>query len=127
MSKSKEYADELRLIRSLLIVTSLQKRQDLKARKEIKNFKNPISWPRSLIHKPKVLFLDEPTSGLDPVNARRIKDLVLELRNRGTTVFVTTHDMMVADELCDRVAFITAGNMQPDRCTVSTQETVWQA
>ena len=76
-----------------------------------KGMKIRLNVGRSLIHNPKVLFLDEPTSGLDPVNARKIKDLVLELRRGGTTVFVTTHDMMVADELCDRVAFITAGNI----------------
>ncbi|MEM8534311.1 MAG: ABC transporter ATP-binding protein [Chloroflexota bacterium] len=76
-----------------------------------KGMKMRLNVARSLIHKPKVLFLDEPTSGLDPVNARNIKDLVLGLRRQGTTVFVTTHDMMVADELCDRVAFITAGNI----------------
>lgn len=76
-----------------------------------KGMKIRLNVARSLIHKPKVLFLDEPTSGLDPVNARRIKDLILDLRRGGTTVFVTTHDMMVADELCDRVAFITAGNI----------------
>lgn len=76
-----------------------------------KGMKIRLNVARSLIHKPKVLFLDEPTSGLDPVNARNIKDLVLDLRSQGTTVFVTTHDMMVADELCDRVAFITAGNI----------------
>ncbi|MFQ5408880.1 MAG: AAA family ATPase, partial [Anaerolineales bacterium] len=64
-----------------------------------------------LLHRPKVLFLDEPTNGLDPVNARKVKNLVLQMRDRGTTVFVTTHDMMVADQLCDRVAFITAGNI----------------
>src|SRR5690606_32248786 len=65
----------------------------------------------SFLHKPKLLFLDEPTSGLDPVNARKIKDLILELRSQGTTVFVTTHNMNVADELCDRVAFVTQGNI----------------
>jgi len=74
-----------------------------------KGMKIRLNVARSLLHKPKLLFLDEPTSGLDPVNARKIKDLILELRSRGTTVFVTTHDMMVADELCDRVAFITGG------------------
>ncbi|MEM6529710.1 MAG: AAA family ATPase, partial [Chloroflexota bacterium] len=58
-----------------------------------------------------VLFMDEPTSGLDPVNARKIKDLVLHLREEGTTVFVTTHNMTVADELCDRVAFIINGKL----------------
>lgn len=76
-----------------------------------KGMKIRLNVARSIIHNPKVLFLDEPTNGLDPVNARNIKDLVLELREKGTTVFVTTHDMMVADELCDRVAFITGGNI----------------
>lgn len=76
-----------------------------------KGMKIRLNVARSILHKPKLLFLDEPTNGLDPVNARRIKDLVLELRSQGTTVFITTHDMMVADELCDRVAFITAGNI----------------
>ena len=76
-----------------------------------KGMKVRLNVARSLIHKPKLLFLDEPTSGLDPVNARKIKDLVLTLRDRGTTVFVTTHNMTVADELCDRVAFINAGKI----------------
>ncbi|MCB0193926.1 MAG: ABC transporter ATP-binding protein, partial [Anaerolineae bacterium] len=76
-----------------------------------KGMKIRLNVARSLIHKPKVLFLDEPTSGLDPVNARKIKNLVLDVRQGGTTVFVTTHNMMVADELCDRVAFVTAGNI----------------
>ncbi len=88
---------------------------DADANKKVADFskgmKVRLNVARSLIHHPKVLFLDEPTSGLDPVNARKIKDLVLDLREQGTTVFVTTHNMMVADELCDRVAFITAGNI----------------
>jgi len=76
-----------------------------------KGMKVRLNVARSIIHRPRVLFLDEPTNGLDPANARNIKNLILELRSRGTTVFVTTHDMMVADELCDRVAFITSGNI----------------
>ncbi|WP_420627624.1 ATP-binding cassette domain-containing protein [Candidatus Leptofilum sp.] len=76
-----------------------------------KGMKVRLNVARSLIHQPKMLFLDEPTSGLDPVNARKIKDLILRLRQQGTTVFVTTHNMSVADELCDRVAFITGGNL----------------
>ena len=76
-----------------------------------KGMKVRLNVARSVIHRPRLLFLDEPTNGLDPVNARRIKDLVLDLRGRGTTVFVTTHDMGVADELCDRVAFITGGRI----------------
>ncbi|MGB0386213.1 MAG: ABC transporter ATP-binding protein [Ardenticatenaceae bacterium] len=76
-----------------------------------KGMKVRLNVARGMVHKPKLLFLDEPTSGLDPVNARKIKDVILGLRERGTTVFVTTHNMMVADELCDRVAFITAGKI----------------
>lgn len=77
-----------------------------------KGMKVRLNVARSLLHKPEILFLDEPTSGLDPVNARIMKDLILNLREKGATVFVTTHNMMVADELCDRVAFITDGSIR---------------
>ena len=76
-----------------------------------KGMKIRLNVARSLIHKPALLFLDEPTSGLDPTNARSMKNLLMRLRDEGTTVFISTHDMMVADELCDRVAFITAGQI----------------
>ena len=84
---------------------------DKKVEEFSKGMKIRLNVARSLIHKPRLLFLDEPTSGLDPVNARRIKDLILRVREQGTTVFITTHNMMVADELCDRVAFITDGRI----------------
>ena len=70
-----------------------------------------LNFVRALLHRPRLLFLDEPTSGMDPVNARRIKTLIREQRAAGTTVFLTTHDMSVADELCDRVAFIVDGRI----------------
>lgn len=76
-----------------------------------KGMKIRLNVARSLLHKPKLLFLDEPTSGLDPVNAKRVKDLVRRLQSEGTTVFVTTHDMSVAEALCDRVAFICDGRI----------------
>ncbi len=76
-----------------------------------KGMKIRLNVARSLIHQPKLLFLDEPTSGLDPVNAARIQDLILRLRSEGATVFITTHDMVVADQLCDRVAFLTGGTI----------------
>jgi fluoroquinolone transport system ATP-binding protein len=56
-----------------------------------------------------VLFLDEPTAGLDPVNARLVRDLIRQKQDAGTTVFLTTHDMTLADALCARVAFIVDG------------------
>jgi len=58
------------------------------------------------MHDPKLIFLDEPTTGLDPVNARLIKDIILELKAAGKTIFITTHHMQDADELCDRIAFM---------------------
>src|SRR5688500_3579924 len=61
---------------------------------------------RALLHRPQIIFLDEPTSGLDPVVGRDIRRLVLELSRQGVTVFLTTHYMEEADQLCDRVAFI---------------------
>ncbi len=77
-----------------------------------KGMKNRLNFVRSLLNKPKVLFCDEPTSGLDPVNARVIKDVILEQQRQGTTVFVTTHNMSIADELCNRVAFILDGEIK---------------
>ncbi len=76
-----------------------------------KGMKNRLNVARSLVHDPKLLFLDEPTAGLDPVNARRIKDLITAQQDAGKTIFLTTHDMMVAEELCDRVAFIVDGEI----------------
>ena len=66
----------------------------------------------SLKHKPDLLFLDEPTAGLDPVTARMIKNIILDLKRQGKTIFLTTHNMHDADELCDRVAFIVKGELK---------------
>ncbi len=77
-----------------------------------KGMKMRLNFVRALIHNPEILFFDEPTSGLDPVNARILKDIILELKSQGKTIFLTTHNMHDADELCDRVAFITEGKIQ---------------
>lgn len=70
-----------------------------------------LNVARSLLNKPELIFMDEPTSGLDPVSARNIKDLIRRLGDEGRTVFLTTHNMTVADEVCDRVAFIVEGQI----------------
>jgi fluoroquinolone transport system ATP-binding protein len=77
-----------------------------------KGMRNRLSVARSLLNRPELLFLDEPTAGLDPVNARRIKEVVRQKREEGATVFLTTHDMALADDLCDRVAFIVDGQIR---------------
>ncbi|WP_423745540.1 ABC transporter ATP-binding protein (plasmid) [Haladaptatus sp. SPP-AMP-3] len=68
-----------------------------------------LNFVRSLLHDPELVFLDEPTGGIDPSSARDVMSVIESLRDNGTTVFLTTHDMTVADRLCDRVAFIVNG------------------
>ena len=76
-----------------------------------KGMRQRVSMARALISSPKLLFLDEPTSGLDPAGAVLFRRIIEKERQKGTTVFVTTHNMLDADLLCDRVAFITNGNI----------------
>lgn len=77
-----------------------------------KGMKMRLGFVRSLLHDPKLLFLDEPTSGLDPANARILKDMILEQKQLGKTIILTTHNMHDAEELCDRVAFIVDGRIK---------------
>lgn len=70
-----------------------------------------LNLARALLNQPQILFLDEPTAGLDPGNARNVRDIILEQKSRGATVFLTTHDMNVANELCDRVGFLVDGRL----------------
>jgi len=76
-----------------------------------KGMKMRLNFVRSIMHQPRLMFFDEPTSGLDPVNAHIIKDIILQQKNSGKTVFLTTHNMTVAEQLCDRVAFIVDGSI----------------
>lgn len=77
-----------------------------------KGMKTRLGVARALLHDPELLFFDEPTVGLDPVNGRRIRDLFRCERDAGKTIFLTTHDMVVSDELCDRVALIVDGEIR---------------
>ena len=77
-----------------------------------KGMKMRLNFIRAVMHDPDILFLDEPTAGLDPINAQRIKRYIVDLKNKGKTIFVTTHDMTTADELCDRVSFIADGEIR---------------
>ena len=85
---------------------------DLRVSGYSKGMKMRLNFARALLPDPELVFLDEPTMGMDPANARGIKELILELKRRGRTVFLTTHDMNDADELCDRVAFIVEGELR---------------
>ena len=76
-----------------------------------KGMKQRLMVARSIVNKPRILFLDEPTAGLDPTSSEAIRNIILEERGRGATVFLTTHDMMEADKLSDRVAFMNQGKI----------------
>ena len=77
-----------------------------------KGMKMRLNFIRAIMHSPEILFLDEPTAGLDPVNAQKIKRYIVKLKTEGKTIFVTTHDMTTADELCDCVSFIAEGEIR---------------
>lgn len=76
-----------------------------------KGMRQRVSMARALISSPRLLFLDEPTSGLDPSGAVLFRKIIEQERQKGTTVFVTTHNMTDADLLCDRVAFLSGGSL----------------
>jgi ABC-2 type transport system ATP-binding protein len=71
-----------------------------------KGLRQRVALARALLSDPEVLFLDEPTSGLDPVAARDVHELIDDLRQRGVTIFLTTHRLEEAERLCDRVAIL---------------------
>src|SRR5581483_982520 len=76
-----------------------------------RGMRQKIALAGALIHSPKVIFLDEPTVGLDPKSARTMRDILRELCRRGTTVFVSTHILEIAERMCDRAAIVNKGRL----------------
>lgn len=74
-----------------------------------KGMKNRLAFARAVLRKPGILFLDEPTSGLDPATVEEIHKMIQAEKERGTTIFLTTHNMYEAEKLCDRVALLNEG------------------
>ncbi|WP_100064976.1 ABC transporter ATP-binding protein [Miniphocaeibacter massiliensis] len=99
----KEEADKL------LERVGLKDHKKKRADKLSKGMRQRLILARALIHKPELLFLDEPTSGLDPSTSIAIHELLLELKNSGTAIFLTTHNMEEAYKLCDNLALINEG------------------
>ena len=95
----------------LLDIVGLIDAADIRVEEFSKGMKMRLNFCRALINKPELLFLDEPTSGLDPGNARIIKDIIKEKSKNGKTIFLTTHNMLTVDDICDRVAFIVEGEI----------------
>lgn len=95
----------------LLKRLGLYKDKNKKISEYSKGMKVRLNFVRAMLNNPKMLFLDEPTNGLDPRNAKIIKEIIKEYKDRGGTVLLTTHLMNDVDELCDRVAFMARGNI----------------
>lgn len=96
----------------LIKLVGLDGKENIKAGKYSKGMKHRLTFARSMINNPEIWFLDEPTTGLDPAIASIIKDIIRAENEKGVTVFLTTHNMFIADELCDRVAFIVDGKIR---------------
>ena len=95
-----------------LELVGLRQSAKKKASEYSKGMKQRLVFARALLNDPHYLFLDEPTSGLDPSTASMICDLILEQQKRGKVIFLTTHNMGLADRLCSRVAFLEGGRIQ---------------
>jgi len=96
----------------LLDRVGLREAAHKKASDYSKGMKQRLTLVRALINQADFLFLDEPTSGLDPSSALLVRELIREQAKRGSTVFLTTHNMELADTLCDTVAFLSEGTIQ---------------
>ncbi|NMD38290.1 MAG: ABC transporter ATP-binding protein [Christensenellaceae bacterium] len=109
------FADILRVAKNkidyYLDKVGLLDRKKQLAGKLSKGQKQRLVLARAILHEPKLLFLDEPTSGLDPTTAKEIHNLFLELKNKGTSIFLTTHNMEEATKLCDELALLDRGKI----------------
>ena len=98
-------------IEEILKQVGLYDSKDTPAEKLSTGMRQRMLLARALINYPKVLFLDEPTSGLDPTTSKKIHKLLQELKERGTTIFLTTHDMNEVTLLCDNLALLNKGDL----------------
>jgi len=95
----------------LLELFGLWDKKNIKVENYSKGMKRRLSIAMGVIHQPQILFLDEPTPGLDPQSARTIRELIKDLNKNGSTIFLTTHQIEEANQLCDRIAIINHGRI----------------
>ena len=105
------YSKKLLSIDELLKSVGLENESNKRVSEYSKGMKSRLNFIKALLHNPDILFLDEPTSGLDPSNSKVMKDIILSEKSKGKTIILTTHNMLDATELCDRVAFIVNGKI----------------
>src|SRR5277367_24603 len=85
---------------------------DVQLRRFSKGMLQRVGIAQAILHDPQVIFLDEPTSGLDPVGRREVREIILDLKKQGRTIFFSTHILSDAEMLCDRVAVLLGGKLQ---------------
>lgn len=107
-------------IRDILETFNLQERRETRFGKLSKGLKRRVTIAAALIHHPEILFMDEPTAGLDVMSALSLRNIIGELRREETTVFLTTHYIQEADQLCDRIGIIVEGKI----VTIDTPENI---
>ena len=113
-----------RRIAELLETLGLKGREHDKVEGYSRGMKQRLHLARGLLNAPEVLFLDEPTIGLDPVGGRELRSLVRGLADHGTTIFLTTHYMLEADAICDRIAVIRKGEIIAEGTPSSIKDVV---
>jgi|HubBroStandDraft_5_1064220.scaffolds.fasta_scaffold13471_2 ABC-2 type transport system ATP-binding protein len=99
-------------VNKYLDLVGLASASNVQLRKFSKGMMQRVGIAQAILHEPKVVFLDEPMSGLDPVGRREVRDIILELKRQGRTVFFSTHILSDAEMLCDRVAVLAGGKLQ---------------
>ena len=100
-----------KLIPEMLEKVGIADRMHYKIRTYSKGMKQRVGIAQALLHDPEVIFLDEPTDGVDPVGRRDIRELLLELKKRGSTIFINSHLLGEVELLCDRVAILRKGKL----------------
>jgi ABC-2 type transport system ATP-binding protein len=96
----------------LLRKVGLESARKIQLRKYSKGMLQRVGLAQAIVHDPKLVILDEPMSGLDPVGRREVRDIILEMKGRGTTVLFSTHILTDAEMLCDRVGVLAAGKLR---------------
>ena len=108
---AKLYGVNLNRVDELLDKVGLLASKKILAEQLSTGMKQRMLLARALINQPKILFLDEPTSGLDPTTSKSIHELLVQLKESGATIFLTTHDMNEATLLCDHLALLNKGKL----------------
>ncbi|HLD36685.1 MAG TPA: ABC transporter ATP-binding protein, partial [Planctomycetota bacterium] len=105
----KERQKRIGALIELLGLGHARKRQ---VREYSKGMARRLGFAQALINDPEVIFLDEPTSGLDPLVARQVKDIILDLKRQGKTIFMSSHLLADVENICDRIAILHLGKLQ---------------